>query len=102
MTYPEETRRAALGLYLDGMTAVEVAARTGVSHGTVSRWVDAAGIKREPWPCDYAHLKAHADHPSHGRLSGYEAGCRCARCRNARKVFDKKCQIRRTLRGLGR
>lgn len=102
MTYPAETRKRAIGLYLDGMDAVAVARETGASHASVSRWVNAAGVKREPWPCDRAHLKAHPDHPSHGKLSGYGAGCRCPKCKNARKVFDKKCQIRRTLKGLGR
>lgn len=102
MTYPAEVRQRAIGLYLDGMTAERVAQEMGLGTWTVCRWVNAAGAKREPWPCDFAHLKAHADHPSHGKLSGYEAGCRCARCRNARKVFDKKCQIRKTLKGLGR
>lgn len=99
--YGDDMKARVIELYLDGRSAVEVAEMTGVSHGTVSRWVNERGVKRRTAPCTYGNLKADASHPSHGKLSGYEAGCRCRRCRNARKVFDKKCQLRRTLRRLG-
>lgn len=98
--YPIDVVGKAVGLYLDGMTAVEVAEELGVSHGSVSRWVLAYGVKRERVPCTYEALKADPLHPSHGKLSGYEVGCRCAKCFNARKVFDKKRQLRRTLKEL--
>lgn len=40
-------------------------------------------------------------HRLHGSASGYKAGCRCERCRNAKKVLIEQVKLRNDLRAMG-
>lgn len=99
MTYPQSKRDEVLGLYLENHSSLKTAELAGVSHSTVSRIVNAAGEKHKRSPLTRKAMKESPDHPSHGKLSGYNAGCRCELCRNRRKVYDKKIQVKRVLDG---
>lgn len=99
MTYAKAKRDEVLALYRENRSSLKTSEVSGVSHSTVSRIVNAAGAKYERPPLTKAALACDPGHPSHGKTTGYEAGCRCERCVNARRIADKKTQTRRVLRG---
>ena len=99
VTYPQQKRIEVLEAYRDNHSSLKTAELTGVSHSTVCRIVNAFGEKYERPPLTFEALRADPGHPSHGKLTGYDAGCRCELCRNRRKVYDKKMQVKRVLAG---
>jgi len=54
--YPEEVRRQAIQMYVDGMNLRRIARHLGLHHRTVSLWVKAKA-ERLPDPPDPAEVK---------------------------------------------
>ncbi len=90
--YPEDMRKQALQLYVDGMNLRRIGRHLGIHHGTVSSWVQAhaASLPEAPLPEEVKEaemdelftfignkkqdLHPHARRPAHALLSGLESG----------------------------
>lgn len=58
--------------------------------------------KRRRWQQKtMSKMEGDPNHPMHGTRTGYQVGCRCQRCRAARKVDDRKRKVRGLIRELG-
>lgn len=48
-----------------------------------------------------AEMEKDPSHRLHGKASGYKAGCRCERCRNANLVLIEQSKLRKALKEMG-
>jgi hypothetical protein len=47
-------------------------------------------------------IRDDPDHPHHGTMTGYQAGCRCQRCRNAKRLQKRRVATIHTIREVER
>lgn len=71
----------------------------GLDDATADRWATACGMHAlEVWPA-WADVDVDELPAQHGERARYGAGCRCARCVDANRTYQRAYRRRRLARG---